>query len=236
MPTIRSASRRKTSADLGSLVVVEVGVLVVHLKVRASTRPACSRLGETLPAVVQVAVLAVRADADQILDGLTAAFAGGGVIGAAAGGQGQIMVEDRPQAASFFSRFIIIDSPIFDTEYLRMSVQGIDIHRPRHVQYCVSYSPYSFPDRSGESKSPAPYLGQDLKPSCGTPVDAKRHSTYIHTRRPDNGCGPRQTLLSIFAVCAALASPFAGKFSAVIPPSTALKGDLTRYSSAHWFC
>ena len=80
----------KHLADLGGLVVVEVGVLVVHLKVRALHQTGLLQaLEETLPAVVQGAVLAVLADADQILDGLTAAFAGGGVIGAAAGGQGQ---------------------------------------------------------------------------------------------------------------------------------------------------
>lgn len=80
----------KHLADLGSLVVVEVGVLVVHLKVRALHQTGLLQaLEETLPAVVQGAVLAVLADADQILDGLTAAFAGGGVIGATAGGQGQ---------------------------------------------------------------------------------------------------------------------------------------------------
>ena len=45
--------------------------------------------------------LAVLADADQILDGLTAAFAGGGVIGAAAGGQGS-QSRDRSQSGDNF--------------------------------------------------------------------------------------------------------------------------------------
>ena len=77
-------------ADLGGHVVVEVGVLVVHLKVRALHQTGLLQaLEEALPAVVQGAVLAVLADADQVLDGLAAALAGGGVIGAAAGGQGR---------------------------------------------------------------------------------------------------------------------------------------------------
>ena len=83
-------------ADLGGLVVVEVGVLIVHLKVGALHQAGLLQtLEEALPAVVQGAVLAVLADADQVLDGL-AALAGGGVIAgggvvraAAAGGQGQ---------------------------------------------------------------------------------------------------------------------------------------------------
>ncbi len=123
MPTIRStSSAEKHLADLGGLVVVEVGVLIVHLKVRALHQTGLLQaLEEALPAVVQGAVLAVLADADQVLDGrhrrcrrrrrclrLPPQAA-----------RDRIMVRDRPQAASFFRRFIIIDSPIFDTEDLK---------------------------------------------------------------------------------------------------------------------
>ena len=50
-------------------------------------------------------------------------------------------------------------------------------HRPRHRLVLCFISPYSFPGPiRGIKKSPAPYLGQDLKPSCGT--------TQVHAKRP----------------------------------------------------
>lgn len=76
--------------DLGGHGVVKVGVAVIHLEVHAFLQPGLFQaLEEALPAVVQRAVLAVLADADEVLGGgAVAGIIGSGLL-AAAGGQGQ---------------------------------------------------------------------------------------------------------------------------------------------------
>ena len=79
-------------------------------------------------------------------------------------------------------------------------------HRPRHRLVLCFISPYSFPGPiRGIKKSPAPYLGQDLKPSCGTTQVAgyadRSFLTPHYVSRIDNGYGSRRPLLACWLSC-----------------------------------
>ena len=104
-----------------------------------------------------------------------------------------------------FVRFIVKISFIINHHpfpILRRRAEGT---RPSQGRHRFEYSAMINTLLSGgvKIKKSCPSFGTRL-PSCGTTqVDAEAPArlTYFHTRRPDNGCGPRRPLLGI--------SPFA---------------------------
>lgn len=135
----------------------------------------------------------------------------------AAGGQSQDQGQRQGGGSSFLHSFHDEISNLYFIKFVAGAGERCSA-RHRLVSFFMFDAPFRV-TKKALSQSGTRLLILRYHPSWRI---APARSAYFHTRRPDNGCGPRQRLLSRAAVRPALASPFAGTFSAAIPPSAAL--------------